>query len=363
MPRNAAVQRRAAPFVHRSGVMRYDVQEIVRRLDADDPLRLGAPAGWTATRLENRRYSSIHLLAPTTAGDAVRERTGSDALVLKCYRAAQAERRRREFADLERVHGALGGGVARPVACYPELGALITARAAGRPLGPLVRHALRRGGDARTLAQAAAHCAAAGAWLRRFQAAGAGALRGVRPAHLSDAAAFIAYVDERLRLLEHARPGIDAALRNRLLAHVAAGVQVLPARVFADVTWSHSDFGPHNVLADGDRITVLDFELLPQHPCFDAAYFVECLAGHVGPWVDPARVRRLERAFLAGYGEPMDATYFALLRLRHLVCTYTSESRRGGLAALLRWRSRAALRSRLQRVTTLLAIRTHARAA
>jgi aminoglycoside phosphotransferase (APT) family kinase protein len=148
------------------------------------------------------------------------------------------------------------------------------------------------------------------------------------------------------------------------LAHAAAALQSLPPRVFKTVTWSHADFGPHNMLCgDNERVTVLDFELAPQHPGFDAAYFVECLHGYSGPWVDAARVRRLERAFLAGYGEPLDAAYFALLRLRHLVCTYTSESRRAGLSAWLHWRSRAALRARLYHFTALLAIRTHARAA
>ena len=345
--------------------MIHDVQEIVRRLDSEDPLGLGVAAGWRATRLESRRYSSIHVLTSHAAASVLRARTGGDALVLKLYRAAQGPRRQREFDDLERVYRALGdgGGVVRPVVCYPEHGAVITVRAEGRPLAPSVRRAIRRGGDAAALGLAAAQCAAAGAWLRRFQASGRAFAADQRPPHLHDAAAFLAYCDERLRLLEHASPGIDIATRTRLLAHAAAALQSLPAAVFTNVTWSHSDFGPHNMLAGGERVTVLDFELAPQHPCFDAAYFVECLHGHSGPWVDAARVRRLERAFLAGYGEPVDAAYFALLRLRHLVCSYTSESRRAGLSTWLRWRSRAALRARLYRFTTLLAIRTHARAA
>ena len=365
MPRTGGGARQAAPFVHDHDAMQHDVQEIVRRLDADDPLALGRPAGWSVSRLEGRRYSSIHLLTAAATADTVRARTGSDTLVLKRYRSAQGDRRQREFEDLERVWSALGeaGGAVRPVACYPELGALITARAAGRSLAPLVRRAVAWTGDRETLALAAAHCAAAGAWLRRFQTAGAPQVQGARPPHLSDAAAFLAYVDERLRLLEHASPGIDTALRGRLLAHAASALQALSPRTFADVTWSHSDFGPHNILAEPARLHVLDFELLPQHPCFDVAYFVECLHGHTGPWVDSARVRRLERAFLAGYGEPLDPAYFALLRLRHLVCTYASEARRGGAAGWLRWRSRAALRARLRHVTSLLAMRTHARAA
>jgi hypothetical protein len=343
----------------------HDVQEIVRRLDAEDPLRLGSAPGWNATRLEERRYSSIHVLRPAAGLDVLRSRAGCDALVVKRYRSTQAERRQREFGDLERVYTALGpdGGVVRPVACFPDLGAVITAHAPGVSLGPLVRRAVRRGGDAQALGHAAARCLAAGAWLRRFQAAGATAMRGATPAHLPSADAFLAYLDERLRLLCGSHPGIDAALRNRLLAHAAAALQLVPQRAFATVTWSHSDFGPHNVLDTDAGVTVLDFELQAQHPAFDPAYFVECLAGHVAPWVDPARVRRLTRAFLAGYGEPLDAQLFGLMRLRHLVCAYASEARRSGVAAYRHWPSRLTLRARLRRFTTLLAIRTHARAA
>ena len=107
------------------------------------------------------------------------------------------------------------------------------------------------------------------------------------------------------------------------------------ATLLQPVCWSHSDFGPHNLLCDVQRITVLDFELIPQHPWFDAAYFVESLAGFSGLRYDAQHVGRLQRAFLNGYGLDGSEPLFLALRIRHLVCTAASLR-----AQLLRFRMR-----------------------
>jgi Ser/Thr protein kinase RdoA (MazF antagonist) len=140
-------------------------------------------------------------------------------------------------------------------------------------------------------------------------------------------------------------------------------LHALPARTWDAVTWSHSDFGPHNVLADGDTITVLDFELVPQHPYFDVAYFVESLAHAAGPHAEVSRVRRLERAFLAGYGMEVDRSLLALFRLRHLACTYVSEARRRGIAQVRAIPGLLALRERLRRFPEEISPRSASRAA
>lgn len=332
-----------------------DVQGILQRLAQDDPLRLGSIC-WRARRLEERRYSGIWILEPAGGAPALRERAGVDALVLKVYRAAHSERRQREFDDLVRVHTALGprAGIPLPVACYADRGAVVTGRVRGEPLAGLVRRACRRTADRALVARAAALCTAAGEWLSTFQAHGAAAMQGRSPGVLGAPDTFLAYVDERLRLLAAVHPGIEPALRMRLLAHAAAVLHALPAGRLATVTWSHSDFGPHNVLADGDRLAVLDFELAPQHPLFDVAYFVESLAHHEGALVDPLRVQRLERAFLAGHGTRPDDPLLALFRLRHLSCAYVSETRRAGWTQWRAWPGMLALRGRLRRLLAAL---------
>lgn len=342
------------------------LQEVLQRFERDDPLALGsAAARWQVERLEQRRFSSIYQLTPTGDAATVRARIDSEALILKLYEAAQPPRRQREFDDLRRVHAALGSraGVVLPVACYADLGAIVTARAPGQSVAPLVRAAVRRSTDAATLARAAVACAEAGAWLRRFQAAGIGEMRGQRSQHLGDPRAWLDYLDDRLRILCEVRPGIEPTLRTRLLAHAAATLQAIPVATLEAVTWSHSDFGPHNVLLDGDAVTVLDLELAPQHPSFDAAYFVEALALHHGPLVDPSRVRRLERAFLAGAGAAAGEPLFRLFRLRHLLCAYVSESRRRGVATWKVWPGLLALRARLRRFPQVLPLRPTCRAA
>jgi len=236
-------------------------------------------------------------------------------------------------------------------------------RANGVPLARVVRSACRRGASARTLARAAALCTKAGTWLRTFQERGRAFVRGQRPPHLTGPETFLDYVDERLRLLRSVRPPVEADLHTRLLAHAAATLHGLPARTWNDVTWSHSDFGPHNLLAEGETLYVLDFELAPQHPYFDLAYFAESLFHLGGPRVDASRVRRLERAFLAGHGTEIDAPLLALYRLRHAVCTYVSETRRGGIAQVRALPGLLALRERLRRLPRALAAGFGTRAA
>ncbi len=341
------------------------LQEVLQRFERDDPLALGAGARWHFRRLEERRYSTIYLLTPVGDSSKMQARISSDALVLKIYHAAQPPRRQREFDDLRRAHVAMGprSGVIEPIVCYADLGAVVTARAPGQSVGPLVRAAVRRSADAPTLARAAVACAEAGAWLRRFQAAGSSEMRGQRSQHLGDARAWIDYLDERLRILCVARPGIEPSLRTRLLAHAAATLQALPPATLEAVTWSHGDFGPHNLLFEGDAVTVLDLELAPQHPAFDAAYFVEALALHAGPFVDPTRVLRLERAFLAGAGASGEESLFRLFRLRHLLCAYVSETRRRGVATWRQLPGLFALRARLRRFPHALPLRPVRRAA
>src|SRR2546422_5833644 len=134
----------AAPFLHAGVMSASRVQDILRRLESDAPLALGKDAvRWRARRLEERRFSTIFLLEPATGRNAIRSRLDSDELVLKVYLAAQPARRQKEFDDLRLVHEALGrasgAGVVRPVACYAEWGALVTARARGEEVGSLLR--------------------------------------------------------------------------------------------------------------------------------------------------------------------------------------------------------------------------------
>jgi aminoglycoside phosphotransferase (APT) family kinase protein len=231
------------------------------------------------------------------------------------------------------------------------------------PLVRLVREACRRGADRELLARAAALCTTAGGWLRTFQQAGTARLGNARSEQLGDAGRFPGVCRRTL-----ARPARAASGHRAQPARAASGTRCrhaarLAAIQLRPVTWSHSDFGAHNLLADGDKLHVLDFELAPQHPYFDVAYFVEALDHLHGPRIDASRVARLERAFLSGWGGQIDVSLLALFRLRHLVCAYVSEARRGGMAQLRGWPGLLGMRARLRQLPLLLAQRPGTRAA
>jgi len=305
------------------------LQEALRRLSSQDPLGLGSDChpDWKAEVLQERRYSRIFSLRPDPSAQLrVQQCLESNAIVLKLYHSVQAERRQMEFDDLKRVHEMSDTqarhALVRPVAVYPDLGALLTAYAPGDPASELVRRACRRRAAAPEMTRATAICSHAGSWLLGFQKSHALPRETPSP-HLSTPEAFVAYIDQRLSRMQQSPFALPESTRQRTLS-------ILTARLSGDavllqpVTLSHSDFGPHNLLCDGERITVLDFELIPQHPWFDAAYFVESLAGLAGPRYDARNVECLQRAFLDGVGIAGREPLFLALRIRHLVCTAAS---------------------------------------
>lgn len=335
--------------------MESRLQEVLARMRAQDPLRLveSCQVEWTVEPLQERRYSTIYALKACRGAGCVRAAIGSDEIVLKLYHACAPERRQAEFDDLCRVYEALSSrqmtavSVPRPIAAFADLGAILTVRAPGVCAGGVIRAACRRHGNPQLLAAMAALCTRMGNWLREFQRVGGGRMAGQSPRHLATRDDFVAYVDERLLQLTQLRPGIDRAVRTLAVEHLRRLLATVDAEHFAQVTWSHADFGPHNVLVDGEVLTVLDFELRPEHPYFDVSYFIESLAGLRTPFADPDRLSRLETAFLTSYGTPLHPALLHAFRLRHLVCSYLSHARRRGLARLRAWPDLMSLRARL----------------
>jgi Ser/Thr protein kinase RdoA (MazF antagonist) len=337
--------------------MNARLQDVLQRLSREDPLRLveTCQVEWDVEQLQERRYSAIYLLRAARGAACVQRALGTPEIVLKLYRAVEAPRRQKEFDDLCRVHEALSRmqltpvGVPRPIAAFADLGAVLTARAPGSSAVPQMRAACRRRGSLELLAEMGTVCSRMGAWLREFQRVGSRRAKGQQPRFLGTPDGFVAYVDERLRLLTGVRPGIDVGLRTQAQDVLRRVLERVDPYVFRRVTWSHSDFGPHNVLVHAGGLTLLDFELGPEHPYFDAAYCMESIAGMHGPWVDGRRVARLQSAFLDAYGTPEDIPLFQAFRLRHLACSYVSESRRSGSGRVRAWPGLMRLRSRLAR--------------
>ena len=186
--------------------------------------------------------------------------------------------------------------------------------------------------------------------MRRFQEEQP-LLGGVTSPHLATVADFEAYVDVRLQHMQTPPFALEDAWRQRTRRVLRQALAPQEQRLRTCV-WSHSDFGPHNLLwadaaATAGRLVVLDFELLPQHPWFDAAYWVETLAAYPAPRHGARRRQAMIDAFLAAYGLDGGEPLFLALRLRHLVCTAASLRQRRTRLRLLHWPQHRSLRQRL----------------
>jgi colanic acid/amylovoran biosynthesis glycosyltransferase len=207
-----------------------------------------------------------------------------------------------EFAETRRSPhpGRRWGRVPRPLAVVEPEGALVMERARGTPLDALLREwrGGRWGGDDTPLSA----LRATGGWLRWFQDQAPGQTA------TSPAEAFERLLTEAARDLERSRrrlsSSVAARVGSRLFHFETEGV---PAAL--TTVGHHCDFWPGNVLVEGTRISVIDFEGyrlgLPEE---DVAYFIVHLELLLSkPWhrdkLDQAR-----RAFLEGYGVIEDAT-------------------------------------------------------
>jgi hypothetical protein len=222
-----------------------------------------------------------------------------------------------EFTVLERLWNQFSSeaalGVVRPVACFPEELAIVTEEAAGTSLSAYMEGAKIHAGR-RRLARLLDLCERCGTWLRLFQA-----FTRDGQEREYDFGEIVDYCDVRLARLSSARPReVTEALRSgvrgcleRTIAEARRGV--------LDVAARHNDFGPQNIIVDGDRIVVLDFGGFNHGPaCSDYVRFwsqLELMAS--SPLVTRATVRELQAAFARGYGDRLDERdpLFSLFRI------------------------------------------------
>ena len=238
-----------------------------------------------------------------------------------------------EFAATARLYAALAGrpGFAspRPIASFPEHGAIVTGELEGTPLDRALRRPRR--GSTPLLQSIATRIAA---WLRAYQSSQGDEARGCW-----NAAENRAYLDDRLR---HITPGFlpDASRREAL---------ALFDRLAADVTGSeplvaiHADLCPGNILVmPGGGVAVLDFATAQQGTRFhDIAHLylhLELARRRVRRRVD---LGAMQDALIAGFDRASSVSHplFRLMLLQHIVCHVTQ------LADSAGWRPRAAVRA------------------
>jgi hypothetical protein len=216
----------------------------------------------------------------------------------------------------------------RPIALLPELRALVTEEAPGRPLG----ECLEDGGVPEPWLVLVVR--RVGQWVRLYQqvlpAAGQVAMAERRD-----------YLDARLRLLEGRV--LSTAERAFWLARfdsLCAGIGHAEVPAVA----IHADLGPMNIIVDdAGRIAVLDFTMAKTgtifHDLSHVYFHFELLAQrHRG---QRARISGLQRALLDGYRPGLSAAdpLFQLMLLQHAVChlALLAERRVPLLDAAYRW--------------------------
>jgi hypothetical protein len=225
----------------------------------------------------------------------------------------------REFDALVTAHAALsryaGLSTARPLACYPDLFALVTERVPGTPLDRLLS-GLRGVPSARTIDSASAVMHTVGAWLAAFQTTGATDTR-------ISLDRMRTYLDARLQPLVIAGL-ISEAVRGGLLRYFdGCAAKVTGAELIAVPV--HADFTPENVMVSPGGVAVLDFTMAKQGARYlDLAHmFMHLQMLKARPWFRPAVLDRQTTALMAGFDPAVapERPLFQLLLLQHVACS------------------------------------------
>jgi Ser/Thr protein kinase RdoA (MazF antagonist) len=232
----------------------------------------------------------------------------------------QATRRNvtREFETLTRVEAALRGepqlAAPRPIACYPELHALVTERVDGEPLARVLSK-LRGAPSTRAIDRVVGVMRNIAHWLKTFQ----GMEPPGPPVSLEK---MRSYLDARLRPLAELRV-CSWSLRDRLLVYFDCRAGDVPASELASMP-VHADFTPENVIVGPGSVGVLDFTMAKQGARYlDVAHLymhIEMLKAR--PWFRPGAIDLSTTALLSGYDNSLqtDRALFDLLLIQNVVC-------------------------------------------
>lgn len=335
-----------------------ELQNVFERLRADGARLFGGPdVCFRALEAAEREASKVLKVAVTGA-------EGVDTVFVKVCKprddgpaAREVARARvsRDFDVTTRVHASLaavsGYSAVRPLACFPDHLAIVTAEARGQTLSALLERRATWWPSPATVRELGDILSSVGGWLRAFQAVeardGRFALNDMRE-----------YMDVRLRrLLATDPPALDVKGRERVLGYfdrTAARVEVEDLREVL----THGDLAPSNVLIDGPEVTVIDFAMVTPGGVFMdvARLYTQLEFLTAKPKFRPAVVRELQRSLLHGFDPTLrpDRPLFRLFLLQHLLC-HMSNIARNPAPPLARLYNRHQLRLRQRWLQTFAA--------
>lgn len=306
-----------------------DFEPVLERLRQDAEQRLGvSPLRFVPVNREERPFTRLLRVSVHRSGD-VEPLTHFFVKIFKVKPDVGVERTRerivRDFDVNRRVHDAMQPleelGAVPPVACYPDLLAIVTEQVTGPTLLDHLQMeaawfpaAARIEGLCRTVGTA-------GRWIREFQ----GSATGGGCVAIED---LCAYVDHRLqRLVRHGTFSTsDRAQVLTLIDHLGARIA---AEDLKEVP-IHSDLALGNIIVSGRRIVVLDFAMTKLgtrlHDLSRLFLQIELLA--IKPQLRATIAGQLQRSLLEGFepGLTVEHPLFRLLMLLHRVNHFTSLS-------------------------------------
>ena len=220
-----------------------------------------------------------------------------------------------------------------PVACYPELLAIVTEESPGQTVLEYLEGAMRWFPSRRARLDACEKMELVGRWIRAYQDADTGGDEFA-------AGEFEDYIDIRLRRLVTITHGtFSEADRQQILVHLRALAAAAPPAHMRRVM-AHSDLSLSNVLVSSRGISVLDFAMTRRDSivCDLAKVSIQLELLTVKPGFRPATISELQAALRKGFDDRLtpDGPIFRLVtlqhRINHLASAYGARS--SGLAAI-----------------------------
>ena len=286
----------AASYFGVSGVSMLPVESHHRQFSY--LVRLSVRDATTGRALSHLFVKIYRRKEPPAGKNGMRDRVADDfEATLRAYTTMQS-------------HGDLG--IVPPVACYPDLFAIVTEEVQGATLlDHLQRHAAWFPSTA-TVQQLHDTMERVGRWIRVYQTLES-------PGRQIDIGELRRYVDHRLETLQR-HGGISANEREDVLSTI----DVLGGNIRREALLEvpiHADLALGNVLISKSRVVVLDFAMAKHGTRLHdlTRLFVQMDLMTVKPQFRHAVIARLQRALLAGFDPDLRASdpLFRVLLLLH----------------------------------------------
>jgi hypothetical protein len=227
----------------------------------------------------------------------------------------------KEYEVLSTLYDGFSGmshiSVVRPIAVFPEYGAIATEEAPGPTLQHRLARATRPWASGHDSDKAGRCCYLAGKWLNKFQQL---TYKGNSPFSAGD---ILDYCNVRLSDLG-TRPesGVDDSLRQKISVYIEE-LSRQATQQENTVAGCHNDYAPHNMIAQDNHLCVLDLGFFN----YDSTIYDVCRFWHrletfkADPLVSNRRITDYQENFLLGYEHRVDrnASAFRLAKCRFVL--------------------------------------------